>query len=136
MNSAFEVAIVGAGPYGLSLAAHLQSRGIHFAIFGPPMEVWRQHMPQGMLLKSDGFASNLSDPNGSFTLKQFCGENGLPYDDTRLPVPLETFVNYGLAFQEKMVPHLDSRRVTKIERTAVASACRWRMEQASKRAAW
>ena len=118
MNSAFEVAIVGAGPYGLSLAAHLQSRGIHFAIFGPPMEVWRQHMPQGMLLKSDGFASNLSDPNDSFTLKQFCGENGLPYDDTRLPVPLETFVNYGLAFQEKMVPHLDSRRVTKIERTA------------------
>jgi thioredoxin reductase len=118
MNSAFEVAIVGAGPYGLSLAAHLQSRGIHFAIFGPPMEVWRQHMPQGMLLKSDGFASNLSDPAGSFTLKQFCAQHSLPYDDTRLPVPLETFVNYGLAFQEKLVPHLDTRRVTKIERTA------------------
>lgn len=116
MNSAFEVAIVGAGPYGLSLAAHLQSRGIHFAIFGPPMEVWRQHMPQGMLLKSDGFASNLSDPKDSFTLKQFCQTRGLPYDDTRLPVPLETFVNYGLAFQEKLVPLLDSRRVTRIER--------------------
>ena len=118
MNSAFEVAIVGAGPYGLSVAAHLQSRGIHFAIFGPPMEVWRQHMPQGMLLKSDGFASNLSDPAGSFTLKQFCQARGLPYDDTRMPVPLETFINYGLAFQERLVPHLDVRRVTKIERTA------------------
>ena len=117
MNSAFEVAIVGAGPYGLSLAAHLQSRGIHFAIFGPPMEVWRQHMPQGMLLKSDGFASNLSDPGGSFTLKQFCQTRGLPYDDTRTPVPLDTFVNYGLAFQERLVPQLDPRRVTKIERT-------------------
>ncbi len=116
MNSAFEVAIVGAGPYGLSLAAHLQSRGIHFAIFGPPMEVWRQHMPQGMLLKSDGFASNLSDPGGSFTLKQFCQTRGLPYDDTRTPVPLDTFVNYGLAFQERLVPQLDPRRVTKIER--------------------
>ena len=118
MNSAFEVAIVGAGPYGLSIAAHLQSRGIHFAIFGPPMEVWRQHMPQGMLLKSDGFASNLSDPDGSFTLKQFCQTRGLPYDDTRMPVPLETFVNYGVAFQERLVPHLDARRVTKIEKTA------------------
>ncbi|MGC2251620.1 MAG: NAD(P)/FAD-dependent oxidoreductase, partial [Acidobacteriaceae bacterium] len=118
MNSAFEVAIVGAGPYGLSIAAHLQSRGIHFAIFGPPMEVWQQHMPQGMLLKSDGFASNLSDPAGSFTLKQFCQARGLPYDDTRMPVPLETFINYGLAFQERLVPHLDARRVTKIERTA------------------
>ncbi|MGC1870089.1 MAG: NAD(P)-binding domain-containing protein [Acidobacteriaceae bacterium] len=118
MNSAFEVAIVGAGPYGLSLAAHLQSRGIQFAIFGPPMEVWRQHMPQGMLLKSDGFASNLSDPDGSFTLKQFCQVRGLPYDDTRMPVPLETFVNYGLAFQQRLVPHLDARRVTRIEKTA------------------
>ena len=118
MNSAFEVAIVGAGPYGLSLAAHLQARGIHFCIFGPPMEVWRRHMPQGMLLKSDGFASNLSDPDGSFTLKQFCQARGIPYDDTRIPVPLETFVNYGLAFQERLVPHLDARRVTKIERTA------------------
>ncbi len=118
MNSAFEVAIVGAGPYGLSLAAHLQARGIYFGIFGPPMEVWRQHMPQGMLLKSDGFASNLSDPDGGFTLKQFCQARGIPYDDTRIPVPLETFVNYGLAFQERLVPHLDARRVTKIERTA------------------
>ena len=117
MNSAFEVAIVGAGPYGLSLAAHLRARGIHFTIFGPPMEVWRQHMPQGMLLKSDGFASNLSDPNGSFTLKQYCQARGLPYDDTRMPVPLETFINYGLAFQERMVPQLDTRRVTKIERS-------------------
>jgi thioredoxin reductase len=117
MNSAFEVAIVGAGPYGLSLAAHLQARRIHFTIFGPPMEVWRQHMPQGMLLKSDGFASNLSDPNGSFTLKQYCQARGLPYDDTRTPVPLDTFISYGLAFQERMVPHLDTRRVTKIERT-------------------
>lgn len=119
MNSAFEVAIVGAGPYGLSLAAHLQARGVHFGIFGPPMEVWRQHMPQGMLLKSDGFASNLSDPDGSFTLKHFCQEHGLLYDDTRIPVPLETFVNYGLAFQERLVPTLDSRRVAKIERTEV-----------------
>jgi thioredoxin reductase len=117
MNSAFEVAIVGAGPYGLSLAAHLQAHGIHFGIFGPPMEVWRQHMPQGMLLKSDGFASNLSDPDGNFTLKQFSQTRGLPYHDTRLPVPLETFINYGLAFQERLVPHLDPRRVTQIERT-------------------
>ena len=118
MNSTLEVAIVGAGPYGLSLAAHLQSRGIHFGIFGPAMEVWRLHMPKGMLLKSDGFASNLSDPDGSFTLKQFCQSRGLPYDDTRMLVPLETFVEYGLAFQEKRVPQLDSRRVADIKRAA------------------
>ena len=90
MNTALDVAIVGAGPYGLSIAAHLQAQRIHFGIFGPVMEVWRRHMPKGMLLKSDGFASNLSDPAGSFTLKQFCQERGLAYDDTRTPVPLGT----------------------------------------------
>ena len=71
MNSALEVAIVGAGPYGLSIAAHLRARSINCGIFGPAMDVWQRHMPKGMLLKSDGFASNLSEPDGSFTLEVF-----------------------------------------------------------------
>ncbi len=118
MSAEVEVVVVGAGPYGLSIAAHLQSRGITSRIFGPPMEVWREHMPKGMLLKSDGFASNLSDPASRFTLKHFCQTRGLPYDDTRLPVPIETFVEYALAFQQELVPHLDTRQVTRIERIA------------------
>jgi thioredoxin reductase len=118
MNSALEVAIVGAGPYGLSIAAHLRARGIECGVFGSAMDVWQRHMPKGMLLKSDGFASNLSDPDRNFTLKHFCQERGLPYDDTRMPVPLETFVEYALAFQQKFVPQLDSRLVARIERSA------------------
>lgn len=118
MSAPLEVVIVGAGPYGLSLAAHLQARGISSRIFGPPMEVWREHMPKGMLLKSDGFASNLSDPAGSFTLKHFCETRGIPYDDTRLPVAIETFVDYALAFQGKLVPQLDTRQVAGIDREA------------------
>lgn len=118
MNPALDVAVVGAGPYGLSLAAHLQARGIRSGIFGPAMEVWREHMPAGMLLKSDGFASNLSDPESSFTLKHYCKMHCLPYDDTRMPVPIETFIAYALAFQEKLLPDLDPRRVAGIERTS------------------
>ncbi len=114
MSTDFEVIVIGAGPYGLSIAAHLQSQGISTAIFGPPMEVWREHMPKGMLLKSDGFASNLSDPASSFTLKHFCHTRGIPYDDTRLPVPIETFVEYALAFQQKLVPQLDTRKVSRV----------------------
>jgi cation diffusion facilitator CzcD-associated flavoprotein CzcO len=56
-----ETAIIGAGPYGLSIAAHFRSRGISFRVFGRPMDSWLRHMPKGMHLKSDGFASNLSD---------------------------------------------------------------------------
>lgn len=113
-----DLAIVGAGPYGLSLAAHLRPTGIPLKIFGKPMQTWSQHMPDGMLLKSDGFASNLSDPARAFTLRHFCAENDLHYDDTRTPVSLATFVNYGRAFQKRMVPELDERQVIGVEKNA------------------
>lgn len=71
MSDREEVVIVGAGPYGLSVAAHMHALGLRFRIFGTPMYTWRKQMPKGMLLKSDGFASNLSDPNSAFTLKHY-----------------------------------------------------------------
>lgn len=117
MSLSVETAIVGAGPYGLSIAAHLQARGASFQIFGTPMQTWREHMPDGMLLKSDGFASNLSDPVAEFTLGKFCQSNNIQYDNSRIPVELKTFINYGMAFQARMVPDLDPRQVAAIERT-------------------
>lgn len=112
-----EVAIVGAGPYGLSLAANLRALGVDFRIFGSPMDVWRRHMPRGMMLKSDGFASNLYDPDSSFTLKHFCAEKGIAYDDKQVPVRLDTFIAYALAFQQRFVPHLEDRMVTALDRS-------------------
>src|ERR1700760_1616078 len=84
-----DVAIIGAGPYGLSIAAHLRAAGVDFRIFGKPMGFWRDHMPDGMHLKSEGFASSLSEPSGKFTLGAFCKERGLDYADLGSPVPLE-----------------------------------------------
>ncbi len=109
-----EAAIVGAGPYGLSIAAHLRSRGIPFRIFGRPMDSWSSHMPKGMMLKSDGFASNIWDPNDDLTLQKFCADKGIPYSEAGRPVTLDTFVAYGAAFQERLVPELDSRLVAQI----------------------
>ena len=117
MNVPVEVAIVGAGPYGLSIAAHLQGSGVAFRIFGPPMETWREHMPAGMLLKSDGFASSLSDPGSEFTLKHYCEQNQIPYDDTRVPVKLRTFVEYCMAFQRRFVSNLDTGRLRALTAT-------------------
>ena len=111
-----DVAIVGAGPYGLSIAAHLRHAGVASRVFGRPMDTWASHMPKGMMLKSDGFASNLYDPQGALSLKRFCAERGIPYADTGKPVPLETFCSYGLAFRERMVPDLEETDVTYIER--------------------
>jgi hypothetical protein len=114
MSSIAEVAIVGAGPYGLSIASHLSAIGIEPLIFGDPMKSWRDGMPRGMRLKSEGFSSSLSDPEGRFTLKAFCASQGLPYADINLPVPRATFVAYGEAFQKRLVPQLDRRLVAKI----------------------
>lgn len=110
-----KVVIVGAGPYGLSVAAHLRACGVNFQIFGKPMYTWREQMPKGMVLKSDGFASDLSTPESTFTLKHYCSQEGIEYDDTRVPVKLDTFISYGLTFQKRLVPELDTRLVTLIE---------------------
>jgi len=111
-----ETAIIGAGPYGLSIAAHFRNRGIPFRIFGRPMDSWVAHMPKGMMLKSDGFASNIYDPDCKFTLRQFCAERGIEYADMGIPVGLATFGDYGLAFRDRIVPELEDKLVVHVER--------------------
>jgi thioredoxin reductase len=111
-----DTAIMGAGPYGLSIGAHLRSSGVSFRIFGRPMDSWRDHMPKGMMLKSDGFASNLYAPGGKFTLEDFCGEHGIDYHHTDIPVRLDTFSRYGLAFRERLVPELEETNVVSVVR--------------------
>ena len=109
-----DVAIIGAGPYGLSIAAHLRARNVAFRIFGTPMSSWRNHMAAGTFLKSFGFASSLYDPGSTFTLAHFCQEQGLPYSDVTDPVPIETFVAYGLEFQRRFVPNLEETDITSV----------------------
>jgi thioredoxin reductase len=113
-SNRIDVAIIGAGPYGLSIAAHLRSAGVAFRIFGEPMQGWLAHMPKGMLLKSEGFASNIYDPDNLLTLKRYCSEKGIPYADSGVPVPLQTFAAYGIAFQERLVPRLERKRLTSL----------------------
>ncbi|MGC2657533.1 MAG: NAD(P)-binding domain-containing protein [Bryobacteraceae bacterium] len=115
METTIDVAIVGAGPYGLSLAANLQACGVGFRIFGTPMKIWRDHMPKGMSLKSEGFASNLHHPNSELTLGEYCRRKGIGYQDVGLPVSLDTFSSYGLAFQRKFVANLEQVNVDLIE---------------------
>jgi glycine/D-amino acid oxidase-like deaminating enzyme len=86
------VAVVGAGPYGLSVAAHLRGRQIDTAVFGKPMALWEQ-LPARMYLKSPLSASSLSAPGGRYGLAQYltpseevCEEAG------EAPISLRQFV--------------------------------------------
>jgi len=114
MKDTVDVAIAGAGPYGLSLGAHLRAAGVNFRQFGLVMNLWRNKMPKGMFLKSQGFASNLSDPAGTHTLEAFCAATGRTYTRYGLPVPLDTFVAYGQWFQAELVPDLEQTLVSGI----------------------
>ncbi len=73
-------------------------------------------MPKGMMLKSDGFASNIDEPEGDFTLGHFCAEKGIAYADSGIPVRLDTFAAYGVAFRDRKVPELEEKNVLAIDR--------------------
>jgi hypothetical protein len=113
LGSCYDVVVVGAGPYGLSTAAHLRGRGLKLAVFGKTLGMWRDHMPKGMRLRSHGWATNLSDPRQEFTFERFLAGAGYPKN---YPLPIDAFIEYGLWFQRHAVPEVDETYVTSIER--------------------
>jgi len=119
VNSVFrddcEVAVIGAGPYGLSLAAHLNSAGIDTRVLGRPMSFWREHMPAGMKLRSPWIATHIADPEKKFSLDAFADQVALAPQDQ---LPLERFVQYGDWFARQAVPDLDERKVLRVENAA------------------
>lgn len=115
------VAVIGAGPYGLSTAAHLRARGIPVRVFGDPMVSWRANMPAGMLLKSTPVASNIDAPQRGHNLADYCDAAGIRRLVTDEDIiPIETFVAYGEWFKEKLVPDLEQVRVVSVDRRGTA----------------
>jgi thioredoxin reductase len=108
----YDVAVIGAGPYGLSVGAHLQAKGLAVRVFGEPMEFWATKMPAGMLLRSPRVASNISDPTSAFTLDAYEAASGI---EASARTPLETFVEYGRWFQHQLDSCLERTSVTAIK---------------------
>lgn len=112
-----ETTIVGAGPYGLSIAAHLRARHKPCEVLGTPLESWRKYMPAGMVLKSEPFASNLWDPQRRFTLERYCEAHGKPYQRVADPVRLSHFLEYADWFREQAVGVVRDVRVAQLSRS-------------------
>ncbi len=108
-----DVAIIGAGPYGLSAAAHLKGAGFGVRVFGQPMEFWADKMPEKMLLRSPREASTISDPKRAYTLEAYEAEAGVKPE---APLPRETFVQYGRWFRQQLNGDLDTSNVSCIGR--------------------
>ena len=125
-----DVAVLGAGPYGLSMAAHLrQSKQMELRVLGEPMSFWERNMPAGMLLRSPRMASHISDPHRRFTLDSYEVANGNHFvvrvpptvtenfvaRDMTKKVPLHDFIKYGHWFLRQADLPIDSRVVSRVE---------------------
>jgi len=111
-----ETTIVGAGPYGLSIAAYLRAARQPFEVFGTPMESWHRYMPEGMLLKSERFASSLWDPHRRYTLRRFSELRGLPWQPVGSPLSLALFREYAEWFRGQAVGEPRDVRVNGLRR--------------------
>jgi FAD-dependent urate hydroxylase len=78
------------------------------------MESWRRFMPEGMLLRSEPFASNLWDPKRRFTYECFCAERGFPYRPVRDPIRLALFLEYAEWFRQHAVGDVVDAKVVRI----------------------
>lgn len=107
------VAVIGAGPYGLACTAHLRAAGLETRLIGPRMTFWAQNMPHGMFLRSPWLASSISDPSGSLTLDAYQSDTG---EALSRPVPLADFLRYADWFGAHVAPDVDERRVVRLER--------------------
>jgi thioredoxin reductase len=111
-----DTTIVGAGPYGLSIAAHLRASGLPFELLGTPLESWRRFMPEGMLLKSERFASNLWDPKRRYTLRRYCEAQRLAYQAVGSPLSLELFLEYAEWFRQQTAIEPRDLKVRQLQR--------------------
>ncbi|MEU2283146.1 NAD(P)-binding domain-containing protein [Streptomyces sp. NPDC013178] len=109
----YDLLVVGAGPYGLSIASHAAAAGLSLRVLGRPMASWRDHMPSGMFLKSEPWASNLADPRGRWRLDAYCATRGITARHAQ-PIPVATFAAYGLWFARHAVPGVDERMVSRV----------------------
>jgi thioredoxin reductase len=110
MKPGTDVAIIGAGPYGLSLAAHLRAQGVSYRIFGEAMRFWR-NMPVGINLKSLAFATNIAVPKSGYSFPEWCRQHGL--EDFE-PCTMQSFSAYGLEMQKRFVPDVEEVLVTNV----------------------
>ena len=109
-----QVVIIGAGPFGLSISAHLSALGVDHLIVGRTNNTYRSLVPDGMLMKSEPYASTIASPDGKYTLAAFSAAQGLDYVDRVGPVTRDRFVEYVDWYTERLVPGVQDETVTEV----------------------
>ncbi|HEY5428577.1 MAG TPA: NAD(P)-binding domain-containing protein [Solirubrobacteraceae bacterium] len=114
--------VIGAGPNGLAVAAHLRAEGIGARCFGEPLESWSDQMPAGMMLRSRRRSSNIADPTRALTIDDY--ETAAGRTVARTNLSLQEFIDYGCWYQRCAVPDVDRRKVTEVTHDTVGFGVR------------
>jgi predicted ATP-grasp superfamily ATP-dependent carboligase len=105
--------VIGAGPNGLAVSAHLQGFGVPVRCFGDPLRSWSERMPAGMLLRSRRRSSSISAPDAGLRVEDFERTEGRTLRPVNLS--LKEFLDYGEWFQRHAVPEVERREVSLVE---------------------
>src|SRR5437899_668515 len=98
MQTDIDLLIIGAGPFGLAMAAQAGNLGLDHRVVGKPMEFWKQNMPKGMYLRSA--CDWHLDPIGRDTIESFTKTQGLTTPQVE-PLSLEFYLRYAQWFQDQ-----------------------------------
>lgn len=108
--------LIGAGPFGLGLAAYLNRRGHDYRIVGKPLEFWEKHMPPGMLLRSN--ANWYLDPDHQWTIERFFAEHQ-PDRPADQPIAREHYLQYMRWFMQQARISVQDHYVSHLTQTEV-----------------
>ncbi|VXB17923.1 conserved hypothetical protein [Aeromicrobium sp. 9AM] len=108
-----EIAVIGAGPHGLGATERLRAAGREVCVIGDPMSFWHT-MPQGLWMRSRRNGSSIGEVTGPLSMEGYT-------EDTQAVVErhlsLETFIEYGHWYQQRVAPDVIRRQVVHLERT-------------------
>jgi FAD-dependent urate hydroxylase len=110
MSDLLDVAVVGAGPFGLSIAACLPQRAVR--VFGYPMKTWATTMPPDMLLRSAWSETSLAAPRDAGSIVEWARREDV---ERAGPIPLQVFLAYADWFRQRFVRDLDAVDVARVE---------------------
>lgn len=93
-----DLLILGAGPFGLALAAYAQAHDVRHRVVGVGMGFWRDNMPEGMLLRSTCDWS--LDPLDLHTIDAYLDRAGKVCRDVE-PLSRGFYLDYAAWFQQE-----------------------------------
>lgn len=112
MTQRTQLLIVGAGPFGLAMAARAGNLGIDHIVLGRPMAFWRENMPAGLLLRSA--CDWHLDPEEEHTIERYLAEGGRTPSEVE-PLSLSFYLEYAEWFRRRKAIDPDPRFLARLD---------------------